>query len=58
MVGLPHLQTFALSVAEMGSLLTLNPQDSTEFVHDPMKGKEYVTNHELKIEFYVIQISI
>lgn len=33
-------QTFALSVAEMGSLLTLNPQDSTEFVHDPMKGKE------------------
>ncbi|KAH9304419.1 hypothetical protein KI387_008823, partial [Taxus chinensis] len=33
------LQSFALSVTELGSLLSLSANESCEFFHDPFKGK-------------------
>ncbi|KAK1297925.1 hypothetical protein QJS10_CPB14g01327 [Acorus calamus] len=32
-------QVFSLSVAEIGTLISLGPKDSCEFFHDPFKGK-------------------
>lgn len=35
---------FALSVSEIGTLVSLGSKESCEFIHDPNKGNRYLIN--------------